>query len=144
MRISKVLLETIAPIAITTFIIIGYFFVEQTFFTEPGLICETYHLSNITYLTYALILIVFSSFYQILIGNFILQLNKNVFVTILLNSLAFSIFFIGILILINLYHRKIEWDFYIIIFLILFILGLLFTVVIKLWRKLFFPDSTHL
>lgn len=136
MKISKILLETIIPISIISLIVIGYFFINQTFFTEPGLICETYQLSNTTYLTYALILIVFSSFYQILIGNFLLQLNKNRFATILLNSLVFSIFFSGILIIINLFQRKIEWDFFIMLFLIFFILGLLFTVLIKLWRRI--------
>lgn len=138
MKISKVLLETIVPIAITTFIIIGYFFVDQNFFSDPKLICESYVLSNMTYLTYALVIILFSSFYQIFIGNFILKQNKNNFVLTLLNSLAFSIFFIGILILINLYQRKTEWDFFIIIFLMLLMLGLLFTLLIKLWRKIFY------
>jgi len=138
MKISKVLLETIVPIAITTFIIIGYFFVDQNFFSDPKLICESYVLSNMTYLTYALVIILFSSFYQIFIGNFILKQNKNSFVLTLLNSLAFSIFFIGILILVNLYQRKTEWDFFIIIFLMLFILGLLFTLLIKLWRKIIY------
>ncbi|SMO35792.1 hypothetical protein SAMN06265220_101265 [Flavobacterium nitrogenifigens] len=136
MKISKIILGTIIPIAITTLIVIGCLFINQIFFTEPNIACETYQLSNTTYLTYALIIIAFTSFYQIAIGNFILKQDKNSFVLGLLNSLTYALFYIGILILINLFQRKIEWDFFLIFFLLFFILGLLFTVSIKLWRKI--------
>lgn len=136
MKISKILIRTIIPISITTLIVIGCLFINQIFFTEPNIACETYQLSNTTYLTYALIIITFTSFYQIVIGNFILKQDKNSFVLGLLNSLTYALFYIGILILINLFQRKIEWDFFLIFFLLSFILGLLFTVSIKLWRKI--------
>lgn len=136
MNTSKTILGTIIPIAITTIIVIGCLFINQTFFTKQNIACETYQLSNTTYLIYALILIAFSSFYQIVIGNFILKQDKNSFVLALLNSLTYALFFIGVLILINLFQRKIEWDFFLIFFLIFFILGLLFTVSINLWRKI--------
>lgn len=136
MKISRALLETILPITITTFIVIACFFINQLLFTEPNIACETYQLSNTTYLIYALIIIVFCSFYQIVIGNFILKQCKKSFAMILFNSLAFALFFSGILIVINLFQRKIEWDFFLIFFLIFFILGLLFTIVIQLWRKI--------
>lgn len=136
MKISRALLETILPITIATFIVILYFFINQFFFIESNIACETYQLSNTTYLIYALILIVFCSFYQILVGNFILKQCKNSFAMLLLNGLSFTLFFNVILMLINLFQRKIEWDFFLIFFLILFIYGLLLTIVIKLWRKI--------
>lgn len=136
MNTSKTILGTIIPIAITTLIVIGCLFINQTFFTEPNIACETYQLSNTTYLTYALILIAFSSFYQIAVGNFILKQDKNSFVLALLNSLTYALFLIGVLIVINLFQRKIEWDFFLIFFLLFFILGLLFTTSINLWRKI--------
>lgn len=136
MKISKALLETILPIMIVTFIVIAYFFINQFLFTETNIACETYQLSNSAYLIYTLILIVSCSFYQILVGNFILKQCKNNFAMLLVNSLSFTLFFSVILILINLFQRKIEWDFFLIFFLIFFIYGLLLTIVIKLWRKI--------
>ena len=135
MKISKALLETILPITIVTFIVIACFFINQFLFTEPNIACETYQLSNTTYLIYTMILIVSCSFYQILVGNYIIKHCKNNFSMLWVNSLSFTLFFSVILILINLFQRKIEWDFFLIFFLIFFIYGLLLTIVIKLWRR---------
>ena len=140
MKISKILLETVLPITIGTLLLIGYFFVTNELFSEPGLeSCEGYQIYPTVYLTYMLVIVIISSLYQITLGKWILKRNENSFALRMVNSLTFAIFFTGILVIINLFQkqRKIEWDFFFIIFLITFLLGLLFSTLIKLFQKIF-------
>ena len=138
MKISKILLETVLPIIIGAIFIVGYFFISDKFFREPGLEdCEICYPSTVEYLKNILVIVVTISLYQITIGNSILKRNGNSVKLSFMNSIVFAILVIGILIVINLFLRKVEWDFYPIIFIALLLLGLSFTVLIKLSRKMF-------
>lgn len=139
MKISKILLETVLPITIGTTFLVGYFYVTNELFSEPRLeSCERYQILPIVYLQYIFIIVTFSSLYQISVGEWILKRNKNNFVLSILNSLTYALFFTGILAIINLFQKvkKIEWDFFIFIFLIIFLIGIFFTTLIKLSRKI--------
>lgn len=140
MKISKILLETVLPITIGTSLIAGYLFITNELFPKPELeSCEGYQIHPTVYLIYMLIVVIFSSLYQITLGKWIQKRNENSFALGMVNSLTFAMFFTGILVIINLFQkeRKIEWDFFFIIFLIIFLLGLLFSTLIKLCRKIF-------
>lgn len=138
MKISKILLETILPITIGALFLIGYFFISDKLFREPELeSCEIYDISNTVYLTYLFVIIILSCLYQITLGKLILKKYEKNYAPSVLNSLVFGIFFTVIFIIINLFQRKMEWDFYPIIFLALFLLGLLFSVLIKICQKIF-------
>jgi uncharacterized membrane protein YozB (DUF420 family) len=138
MKISKVLLETVLPITIGALFIVGYFFITDKVFREPELEdCESCFPSNLDYLKNVILIMIPSSFYQMIIGRRILKRNENSFMLNIINSFVFAIFFIVIFVLINLYQRKIEWDFYPVIFLSIFFLGLFYSVLMKLCRKIF-------
>ena len=77
------------------------------------------------------------SLYQIAIGNSILKRNGNSVKLSFLNVIVFAILVIAILIVMNLFLRKVEWDFYPLIFIALILLGLSFTVLIKFSQKMF-------
>ncbi|MDP3681357.1 MAG: hypothetical protein Q8R22_11055 [Flavobacterium sp.] len=139
MKISKNLLETVLPITIGTLILVGYFF-SQKLFPEPELkTCESCYPSNTVYLTYFLAITILSSLYQIIIGKWILKKNENSFALTVLNTTVFAIFFTRVFVVINLFSgkRKIEWEFFPFIFLAFLLWGLLFTALIKLYRKIF-------
>jgi hypothetical protein len=138
MKISRILLETIFPITIGAIFIVGYFFITDKFFREPGLEdCESCYPSTLEYLKNILVIVLPISLYQIAIGNSILNRNGNRLKLSFLNSIVFAILVIGILIVINLFLRKVEWEFYPVIFIVLILFGLLFTVLIKFSRKMF-------
>lgn len=140
MKVFKVLLETILPITIVTLIPIGHFFINDKLFPEPKLKnCDSCHISNITYLTYTLVIVILTSFYQLIFGKWILQNNKPCIILNIVNCMAFAIFYTGILAFINLFQveRKIEWDFIVAGFVLLFLFGLAFTVSIILFQKIF-------
>ncbi|MEL1256203.1 hypothetical protein AAEO57_20630 [Flavobacterium sp. DGU38] len=138
MKISRILLETIFPITIGAIFIVGYFFITDKFFREPGLEdCESCYPSTLEYLKNILGIVLPISLYQIAIGNSILNRNGNRLKLSFLNSIVFAILVIGILIVINLFLRKVEWEFYPVIFIALILFGLLFTVLIKFSRKMF-------
>ncbi len=139
MKPSKILLETVLPITIAAALPIGYFFVSQNLFPEPKLeACESCHISSIVYLIYLFVIVVFCSLYQIILGKWIIKRNENSFTLNVINSMAFAIFFTGILVVINLFEkeRKTEWDFFPVIFLVIFLFGLFFSALIKLCRKI--------
>lgn len=138
MKISRILLETLLPITIGAVFISGYFFITDKFFREPELLnCESCYPSALEYLKNILIIVLPISLYQIAIGNSILKRKGNSLKLTFLNSIVFAILIIGILFVINLFLRKVEWDFYPVIFIALILLGLLFTVLIKISRKMF-------
>jgi hypothetical protein len=140
MKFSKILLGTILPITIGALFIVGYFFITDKFFREPELkACESCFPSNTVYGTYFLAITIPSAFYQIIIGKWILKKNKDSFALNVLNSTVFALFFTGVSIVINLFSgkRKIEWDFFPIIFLGIFLLGIFYSVLMKLCRKIF-------
>ena len=138
MKISKILVETILPITIGAIIIVAYFFITDRFFREPGVEdCESCYPSTLVYLKNILAIVLPISFYQITIGNSILKRNGNSMKLCFLNTIVFAILVLGILIVINLFLRKLEWDFYPIIFIALIFLGLIFTVLIRFSRKIF-------
>jgi len=138
MKISKILLEIVLPITIGVLLIIGYFFITDIFFLEPELeSCENYFPSSTDYLKLILVIVIPFSLYQIIIGRWILKRNENSLMLNIVNSIVFAIFFIGIFIIINLFRRKVEWDFYPVIFFLMFIFGLFYSILMKLCRKIF-------
>ena len=138
MKISRILLETILPITIGGIFIVGYFFITDKFFREPALEdCDSCYPSTLEYLKNILMIVVPISLYQIAIGNSILKRNGNSVKLSFLNSIVFAILVIAILIVMNLFLRKVEWDFYPLIFIALILLGLSFTVLIKFCQKMF-------
>ena len=138
MKISRILLETILPITIGAIFIVGYFFITDKFFREPALEdCDSCYPSTLEYLKNILVIVLPICLYQIAIGNSILKRNGNSVKLSFLNSIVFAILVIAILIVMNLFLRKVEWDFYPLIFIALILLGLLFTVLIKFSRKMF-------
>lgn len=137
MKITKSLIETVLPITVGTLFIVGYFFITDNFFREPSLEnCESCFPSNLDYLKNIIVMVIPLSLYQLTIGNSILKKYNNSFKAISLNSIVFAISVTGILVIANLFLRKIEWDFYPVIFLILVILGILFTLLIRLCREM--------
>jgi predicted neutral ceramidase superfamily lipid hydrolase len=139
MKTSKILLETVLPISIGTLILVGYFFFSQSFPEETKIeSCERYDISISVYFTYFIVIITLTSLYQILLGNRILKRNKNSFILNTVNNIVFATFFTGVLVLINLFHteKKIEWEFFIIIFLAIFLLGIFYAFLIKLFGKI--------
>lgn len=137
MKTSKVLLENVVPITIGAFIIVVYFFFTDKFYREPELEnCESCFPSTADYLLQILMITLPSSLYQIFIGRWILKRNENSFKLNIFNCFVFAIFFIGIFVIINLFQRKIEWEFFPIFFLGLFLLGLFYAALMKLFRKL--------
>jgi hypothetical protein len=139
MKISKILLETILPITIGALFIVGYFFITDKFFRVPELeACESYFPSITVYVTYFIAITILSIFYQIIIGKWILKKNKDSFAINVLNSTVFVLFFAGVSILINLLSgkRKIEWEFFPVIFLEILLLGIFYCVLMKLCRKI--------
>jgi hypothetical protein len=137
MKITKNLLETVLPITIGTLFIVGYFFITDNFFREPELEnCDNCFPSNLVYMKNIIVIVMLLSLYQLTIGNSILKKHRNIFKASFLNSFVFAILITGIFVIANLFLRKIEWDFYPIIFLILLILGISFTLLIKVCRKM--------
>ena len=78
MKISKIILETILPITIGTLIFISYFFITDKFASNEAELekCERYELSTAVYLIFEFVIILISSFYQIVIGNWILKRKR--------------------------------------------------------------------
>ena len=141
---KKILLETVLPITVGALFIVIYFFITDNFFREPELEnCDSCFPSNITYLKYMLVIIIPPSIYQITLGYYILKRNKNSFKLNVLNSFTFGIMCTGILITINLFKGTIEWEFFPIIFLVIFIFALIFSALIALWRKIFGYKIAH-
>ena len=137
MKTSKILLETILPIALGTLFIIGFFF--KKLFSESQLkACESCHPSNTVYLTYFLAITILSSLYQIIIGKRILKNNLNSLALNILNCSVFAFFFTVVSIIINFLsgNRKIEWEFFPLIFLGLLLLGIFYSILTKLFRKI--------
>jgi|GEM_PF-4093351 len=137
MKITTILIETVLPIIVGTLFIVAYFFITDHFFREPGLEnCDSCFPGNLDYLKNIIMIVIPLSLYQLTIGNSILKKYNNIFKASSLNSIVFAVSVTGILAIANLFLRKIEWDFYPVIFLILVILGILFTLLIKLCRKM--------
>jgi hypothetical protein len=139
MKSSKILLENVLPISIGTLIIVGYFFLSQNFYEKTEIESyERYNISISVYLTYLIVIITLTSLYHLLLGNRILKRNKNSFILNTFNNIVFATFFTGVLIVINLFQtvKKIEWEFFIFIFVAVFFLGIFYTFLIKLFEKI--------
>ncbi len=139
MKISRIFLEIILPITIGTLIFISYFFITDKLTSGSELeACERYELSSIVYLIFAFGIILISSLYQIIVGDWILKRNKNKFALNIVNSIIFAAFFTVIFIGTELFNGKTaEVEFCIAFFLIMVILGLLFSVLKSVFKKLF-------
>ena len=141
MKISKTFLETILPITIGTLLFISYFFITEKLSNEPELeMCERYELSTPVYLIFALVIILISSSYQLIIGNWILKRNWNKFALNIVNSIVFGLFFTLIFIGMEVINGKaIEVKFCAGFFLVMLLLGLLFSILKsvaeKYWKK---------
>lgn len=132
-------LETILPITIGTLIFISYFFITEKLAIEPELEpCERYEISSIVYLIFAFGIILISSFYQIIVGDWILKRNKNKFKLNIVNSIIFGAFFTVIFIAMGVFNEEeVEVKFCAVFFLVMIILGLLFSVLKSIFGKLF-------
>ena len=138
MKISKTILETILPITIGTLLFISYFFVTDKFATNEAELetCERYELSTSVYLIFAFVIILISSLYQIVVGNWILKRNWNKFVLNIVNSIVFSIIFVLIFIGMKFFNGKtIEVKFSAGLFLAMLLLGLLISVLKSITEK---------
>jgi hypothetical protein len=128
MKLSKLFSETILPISIGTLIFFGSF----------ALIIENidYKKGLNQFTIVFLLTVLFSSIYQIMIGNWFSNRNKNKLIFNIFNCLVFATFFTIILIFINLLSvQPIEWDFFIVIYFALFVLELLFLTIITILKK---------
>jgi hypothetical protein len=130
MKIPKVFLETILPITIGTILFISFFYIKEKLSFEPELAsCERYELSTAVYLIFGLVILLISSLYQIIIGNWILKRSSNKYVLNIFNSIILGVLFTSIHIGMVLFNRKaIEIKFCVVLFVIMFLLGLLFSV----------------
>ena len=139
MKMVKILLQTVLPITIGSTIFILYFLISDKLSKNNELeSCEIYELSNIIYLIIAFFIILASSLYQLILGNWILNRNKNKFVTHIINCIIFSGFFTLITIIFELITSKTyEVKYSIDIFLVMLFLGLLFSVLITLSQIVF-------
>ena len=138
MKISKTILETILPITVGTLLFISYFFVTDKFATNEAELetCERYELSTSVYLIFAFVIILISSLYQIVVGNWILKRNWNKFVLNIVNSIVFSIIFVLIFIGMKFFNGKtIEVKFSAGLFLAMLLLGLLISVLKSITEK---------
>lgn len=138
MKISKTILETILPITVGTLLFISYFFIDDKFVSNELELesCERYELRTDVYLIFAFVLILISSFYQIVIGNWILKRNWNKFVLNIVNCIVFSVFFTFISIGMKIFNGKtIEVKFSTGFFLAMLLLGLLFSVLKSVAEK---------
>ncbi|MGZ9675639.1 hypothetical protein [Flavobacterium sp. GNP001] len=138
MKISKTILETILPITVGTLLFISYFFVSDKFATNEAELetCERYELSTSVYLIFAFVIILISSLYQIVVGNWILKRNWNKFVLNIVNSIVFSIIFVLIFIGMKFFNGKtIEVKFSAGLFLAMLLLGLLISVLKSITEK---------
>lgn len=138
MKISKTILETILPITIGTLLFISYFFVTDKFATNEAELetCERYELSTAVYLIFAFVIILISSLYQIVVGNWILKRNWNKFVLNIINSIVFSLYITLIYIGINVFNgNAIELNFSAKFLLAILLLGLIFSVLKSVAEK---------
>lgn len=139
MKIFKTFLDTILPITIGTLIFMSYFFITEKLAIDSELeACERYEISNIVYLIFAFGIILISSFYQIIVGDWILKRNKNKFKLNIVNSIIFGVFFTVIFIAMGVFNEEeVEVKFCAVFFLVMIILGLLFSVLKSIFGKLF-------
>lgn len=137
MKISKIFSETIIPISIGTFLFISYFFVTDKLSSEPELeLCERNELSSSVYLIFMFAIILISSLYQIAIGNWILKRNWVKFILYIVNSIILGALFTIIFIGMEVFNGKeIELKFCGGLFLVMFILGLLFSILKSITEK---------
>lgn len=130
MKISKEILKTIMPIAIGSLLFTLYFFATDMLACKPQLeSCETYELSSSVYLIFMLVITLISSLYQISLGNWILKRSWNKLLLNIVNSIILGLLFtLGLLAMEVFNGKAIEVKFYAGFFLIMFILGMLFSI----------------
>lgn len=130
MKVSKTFLATILPITIGSVLFIAFFFLKDKFAIEPELeACERNELSAVVYLLFALVIIVVSSLYQMVLGNWILKRTGNKFGLNLLNSLVFGLIFTVIFSGMEIFNGKVvDLNFGVGFFIVMVLLGLLFSV----------------
>lgn len=123
-------------------IFIGYL-VAILFFKILQSINFPLQITNLYFLNLLIILTTLTSLYEIIIGNKIKQNQRFSIKRNLINILVFSLIFTLILILINVFQNKIEWDFFIPIFIVLFILGTYYNLFIIAYEKIKSFDSLN-
>lgn len=139
MKISKTILETILPITVGALLFISYFFINDKFASNELELesCERYELSTAVYLIFVFVLILISSLYQIVVGNWILKRKRNKIVLNLVNCIVFSTFLTLISIGMEIFNEKtIELKFSAGFFLAMLLLGLLFSVLKSVSEKI--------
>lgn len=138
MKIYKVLIEIILPIVIGTLIFLGYFFIDEKLSAQTELeSCERYELSKTVWFLFFLILVIFSSLYQLFIGNQFLKRNGNKFVLNIFSCIIFALVFTGIFVADQIIeNQEIEIKFLAGFFLAILVLGLLFFVLRQLTGKI--------
>jgi heme/copper-type cytochrome/quinol oxidase subunit 3 len=139
MKISRILIENVVPNTIGAILFIGYFILKDKLTDQAELeSCERFYISNTVYLIFVSVIVLLSSLYQIIIGNWILKRNESNFVLNIVNIVTFGIFFTLVLIIVEFVNKDvIEVKFYGEIFLSMFFLALLNLAFKKICGKLF-------
>jgi len=139
MKISRILIENVLPNTIGAILFIGYFILKDKLTDQAELeSCERFYISNTVYLIFVSVIVLLSSLYQIIIGNWILKKNESNFVLNIVNIVTFGIFFTLVLIIVEFVNKDvIEVKFYGKIFLSMFFLALLNLAFKKIGEKLF-------
>lgn len=130
MKTSKEILKTAIPIAIGSLLFILYFLAVDKLACKLELErCESYQLSASVYLIFMFVIIVISSLYQISLGNWILKRSWNKLLLNIMNSIMLGLVFTLGLLAMDVFNGKaIEVKFYTRFFLVIFILGILFSI----------------
>lgn len=145
MKISRILSENVLPNTIGAILFIGYFILKDKLSSQAELdACERFELSNTVYLIFVSVIVLLSSLYQIIIGNWILKRNQNNFALNTVNSIVFATFFTVILVIMEFVNRNaIEVKFYGEIFIVMLFLALLNLALTKLCGKLLGNKFAH-
>ncbi|OYU96583.1 MAG: hypothetical protein CFE21_09375 [Bacteroidetes bacterium B1(2017)] len=137
MKIAKTLSETILPISIGTALFISFFYAKDRISIDPELeSCERNELSTAVYLIFGFGMVVISSLYELVIGNWIVKRNGNMYLLNLANSIVFGSVFPILFIGMEIYNRKeIDIRFYIGFYLVMVLVGLIFWVLKGIFKK---------
>lgn len=132
-------MENVLPNTIGAILFIGYFILKDKFTSQAELeSCERFYISNTVYVIFIFFIMLLSSLYQIIIGNWILKRNEKSFALNIVNSLVFAIIFTVILVVTEFLNRNtIEVKFYGEVFLAMLFLALLNLALKKFFGKLF-------
>ena len=139
MKKDNILINIILPISVAVTLLISFIIIKDKIEYRNDLeSCEKYSIDIISLLPFFIVLIAIISCYELFIGNKIKSKIHNKFIGNTINTFSFASIFTLILIIINLTQTKkrIEWDFFVIIYPALLIFGIYLTFIMYVIRKL--------